>query len=236
MDHQLFILFGDIAHKSCQTPLHLYFCRTILIITQEQNQLLSFSGLVVAHQYLRGNVSAFVGILPDISQRIRFLHIKVNKGISYFLSLQIVRQSQCFSSEIGSDQYGIDIAFFNPAAHFLITLLITLTVTKIIHAHIKRTQLLTCPLDATHYRMPVVMFYIIRYQADKGIFLLGSQSDSKYIRLVMDFVQYLLYFSFALGRYVAAIVQHSVNRASGNTRHTGNVFDGIVLVLHSAKT
>ena len=40
MNHQLFILFGDKAHKSCQTPLHLYFCRTVLIIAQEQNQLL----------------------------------------------------------------------------------------------------------------------------------------------------------------------------------------------------
>ena len=66
--------------------------------------------------------------------------------------------------------------------------------------------------------------------------IISSQSDSKYIRLVVNFIQYLLYFSLALRRYVAAIVQHSVNRSGGNTRHTGNVFDGIVLVLHSAKT
>ena len=109
-------------------------------------------------------------------------------------------------------------------------------IAKIIHTHIERTQFLTCPLDASHYRMPVVVLYIIRYQTNERIFLLGSQSDSKYIRLVVNFIQYLLYFSLALRRYVAAIVQHSVNRSGGNTRHTGNVFDGIVLVLHSAKT
>ena len=47
-------------------------------------------------------------------------------------------------------------------------------------------------------------------QTNKSIFLFSRQSDSKHIGLIMNLIQYLLYFSFAFGRHVATIVQHPI--------------------------
>ena len=101
-----------------------------------------------------------------------------------------------------------------------------------VHTYIKRAQLLCGTVDAFCNGMPIVMFHIIRYNTQDTVALLGCQTNGKHIRMIVYLIKHFLNLLPAGSRNISPIVQHAVHSSGRNTRHAGNVFNGVVLVFH----